>query len=81
MSESVSLFYEVGNFLCEVWVVVFSVAFWNVSFVCVLYDAVEFGDVSVNVVNGCVVQCAEVLFCFFNEFCPVCFFVVFVCVV
>ena len=81
MFESVSLFYKVGNFWCEVWVVVSYVAFWNVVFVCVLYDAVEFGDVSVNVVNRCAVQCAEVLFCLFSIFCPVCFLVVFICVV
>ena len=81
MFDSVSFFYEVGNFWGEVWVVVSYVAFWNVVFVCVLYDAVEFGDVFVYVFYRSAVQCAEVLFCLFSEFCPVCFLVVFVCVV
>ena len=31
LSEIVSLFYEEGDFLCEIWVVVLSVTLWYVS--------------------------------------------------
>ena len=71
--------YEAVNFCCEIGVVVSSVALGDVVLVGIQDDVIEGGNMFVEVINGCAVQNAKVMFCFLFEACPVCSFVVCVC--
>ena len=76
MFECVTLSDEAFDFWCEVGVVYFPVAFWNVVFVSILDYCVEFFYGSVYVCDWCIVKCFKMLFCFSCEGFPVGFFVV-----
>ena len=74
------MFDEAFDFWCEVGVMIFPVASWDMFLVCILYDCVEGVYSCVNVCDGSTVQCCKVLFCFVCEFFPVGSLIVSVCV-